>query len=130
MRRAESRSRGVLEREILTCLAAADEPLSAGQVQAALGGELAYTTVMTTLSRLYAKGALERALAGRAYHYSLVGDTETARSNMTAHHMLKLLDDESDRVKVLTRFVAELDPEDEELLTSLLRQTDAHQAEI
>ena len=42
---------------------------------------------------------------------------------MTAHQMLKLLDEEADRASVLTRFVAELKPEDEQLLTDLLERT-------
>ena len=121
MDRKEPRARGTLESEILACLAAAGRPLTAAQVRSQIGG-LAYTTVMTTLSRLHAKGALERDISGRAYSYSLVGGTRGARSNMTAHQMLKLLDDESDRVGVLSRFVAELKPEDEQLLTELLEQ--------
>jgi predicted transcriptional regulator len=116
----ETRARGALEREVLACLAAARRPLTPAQVQADLGGDLAYTTVMTTLSRLHAKRAIDRNAAGRAYEYSLVGGTEGARSNMTAHHMLKLLDEEADRAGVLTRFVAELKPEDGALLAALL----------
>jgi hypothetical protein len=42
---------------------------------------------------------------------------------MKAHQMLKLLDDEVDRASVLTRFVSELRPEDEKLLTRLLNRT-------
>jgi predicted transcriptional regulator len=122
MARTQPRARGTLEREILACLAAAGQPLTPAQVQAEIGGELAYTTVMTTLSRLYAKGALERATTGRAYAYTLLGGADLARSNMTAHQMLKLLDEEADRASVLTRFVAELKPEDEKLLTDLLER--------
>ena len=124
MARKEPRARGTLEREVLMCLAAAGRPLTAAEVQAEIGG-LAYTTVMTTLARLHTKGALERRLQGRAYEYSMVGGTERAQSNMTAHQMLRLLDDEADRAGVLTRFVAELKPEDERLLTELLERTDA-----
>jgi predicted transcriptional regulator len=72
MAKTESRARGTLEREVLLCLAAAAHPLTAAEVQSEIGG-LAYTTVMTTLSRLHAKGALERELQGRAYEYTLVG---------------------------------------------------------
>jgi predicted transcriptional regulator len=39
-------------------------------VLSALGGEVAYTTVMTTLDRLYKKGFLDRAKVDRAYVYS------------------------------------------------------------
>ena len=115
------RARGSLEREVLMCLAAAGRPLTAAEVQAEIGG-LAYTTVMTTLARLHGKGALERELQGRAYAYSMIGGTETAQSNMTAHQMLRLLDEESDRAGVLTRFVSELKPDDERLLAELLEQ--------
>ena len=36
----------------------------------ALGGNYAYTTVMTTLDRLFKKGLLARRKDGRAYYYS------------------------------------------------------------
>ncbi len=39
---------------------------------------------------------------------------------MTAHRMLQLLDAGEDRAGVLSRFVADLRPEDEELLNGLL----------
>jgi predicted transcriptional regulator len=119
MARKESRARGSLEHEVLLCLAAAKGPLTAADVQSEIAG-LAYTTVMTTLSRLHAKAAIERTLRGRAYEYTLVGGTRAAQSNMTAHQMVKLLDEEADRAGVLTRFVASLKPEDEQLLTDLL----------
>lgn len=122
MARRGARARGALEAEVLSCLAAAGGPMTAAQVRAAIGRGLAYTTVMTTLSRLHAKGALERGPAGRAYAYSLVGDAAVARSNMAAHQMLRLLDEEADRAGVLSRFVAELRPEDEALLTELLER--------
>jgi predicted transcriptional regulator len=96
--------------------------MTPAQVQAELGGQLAYTTVMTTLSRLHRKGAIERSPAGRGFRYSLVGGPGRARSNMTAHQMFKLLEDETDRAGALTRFVAELRPEDERLLSELLEQ--------
>ena len=88
-------------------------------MQAALGGDLAYTTVMTTLARLHAKHALHRVLDGRAYRYSLAGDASGAVANVTAHQMLRLLEG-TDRVSVLSRFVADLDPNDEEVLARLL----------
>jgi predicted transcriptional regulator len=112
--------RAFLEQEVLACLAAAGRPMTPAQVQAGLARPLAYTTVMTTLSRLHGKRALSRNMLGRAYEYTLVGGTQGARSNMTAHQMLKLRDDESDRAGVLTRFVADLKPEDEKVLAELL----------
>ena len=114
------RPRGALEREILACLAAAGRPLPAAEVRAQLGGQLAYTTVMTTLARLHAKGALQRAMVGRGYVYSLDGDAADAQASMTAHRMLKLLDAGSDRAGVLSQFVADLSRDDERLLSDLL----------
>ncbi len=120
-----ARPRGALEREIIACLAAAERPLTPGEVRAELPGDLAYTTVMTTLSRLHAKSAIERVAHGRAYAYLLTDGADGARANMTAHQMLKLLDHDSDRAAVLARFVDDLQPEDEQLLTELLRSSDA-----
>ena len=114
------RPRGALERDVLACLAAAGRALSPGEVRAELGDDLAYTTVMTTLSRLHAKGALSRQQAGRGYVYALPGGPDGAQASMTAHRMLQLLDTGGDRAGVLSRFVADLRPEDEELLTGLL----------
>jgi len=59
VRRAENGRAGPrgLEREVLACLAAAGRPLTAAEVLAELGGDLAYTTWMTTLARLHAKHA-------------------------------------------------------------------------
>jgi predicted transcriptional regulator len=118
------RPRGALERDVLACLAAAGRPLSPGEVRAELGDQLAYTTVMTTLSRLHAKGAISRQPAGRGYAYELPGGPGAAQSSMTAHRMLRLLDAGEDRAGVLSRFVADLRPEDEELLTNLLASAD------
>jgi predicted transcriptional regulator len=123
MARSRPRPRGSLEAEVLACLAAAGGGLTAAEVQADLGADLAYTTVMTTLSRLHAKGALDRVAEGRAYRYRLVGGADGARSNMTAHQMLRLLDEQADHAGVLSRFVAELSAEDERVLTRLLGST-------
>jgi predicted transcriptional regulator len=118
-KRVSRRIRGALEQQVLACLAVADGPLTAAEVQAELGNELAYTTILTTLSRLYAKRALTRVADGRAYRYALAGGTEGAAASVTAHRMMTLLDG-SNRAEVLSRFVAELEPDDEALLTGLL----------
>jgi predicted transcriptional regulator len=121
---ARDRQPGALEREILACLAAHDEPMTAGEVQADVPGELAYTTVMTTLARMHAKRALSRAPRGRAYAYALPAGPDVARASMAAFHMQRLLDAEADRASVLAQFVSHLAPEDEDLLQRLLHETD------
>jgi predicted transcriptional regulator len=114
------RPRGALERQVLVCLAAAGRPLTAGDVLADLGGGLAYTTVMTTLTRLHTKGALTRELSGRAYAYALAGDQADVGASVTATRMRRLLEAGEDRAGVLSRFVANLSPQDERLLADLL----------
>jgi predicted transcriptional regulator len=53
---------------------------SVAQVRAALPRPLAYTTVMTVLDRMAAKGVVARRKQGRAYVYSAALDRETARN--------------------------------------------------
>ena len=45
------RASGSLESEVLAALWAADKPLTAGEVVDTLGGDLAYNTVQTILTR-------------------------------------------------------------------------------
>jgi predicted transcriptional regulator len=117
---SRGRPRGALEREVLARLAAAGRPLTPGEVRAQLGDELAYTTIMTTLSRLHAKGAVARRPSGRGFAYELSGGPADAEASMTAHRMLQLLQGGRDRAGVLSRFVADLSAEDEELLANLI----------
>ncbi|MFI6599292.1 BlaI/MecI/CopY family transcriptional regulator [Nonomuraea sp. NPDC050536] len=116
---------GALEQEILDCLTASDRPLTPGEVLTRMGGELAYTTVMTTLARLHKRGLTEREPSGRAYAYRIASDAEAARSIAVAAQMRRLLGTGSDRAGVLTHFIADLGPEDERLLAELLRDFEA-----
>jgi BlaI family penicillinase repressor len=52
---------------------------SVAQVRAGLPRPLAYTTVMTVLDRMSAKGLVQRQKNGRAYLYTAALDQETAR---------------------------------------------------
>ena len=112
------RRRGGLEHEILAALAADGGPMTPGQVRQALGAALAYTTVMTVLTRLCAKGAITRRRVGRAYAYQAVLDED----EVIARQMQRLLGAKGDRAAVLTRFVGTLSAEDERLLVDLLRR--------
>jgi predicted transcriptional regulator len=118
--RHRRRPAGGLESEVLATLWAADRPMTPGDVQRELGGELAYTTVMTALSRLHEKGAVERRRAGRAYAYTPVLD----QAGMTAARMRGVLDAGEDREAVLARFVGSLSTDDERLLAELLDRAD------
>ncbi|MGW1028214.1 BlaI/MecI/CopY family transcriptional regulator [Streptomyces sp. NPDC002577] len=116
------RARGELESDVLAALWAADGPLTARQVRERLPGDLAYTTVLTILSRLYDKGLLVRHREGRGYAYKPAHD-EAAH---TAQRMRALLEDGSDREAVLARFVSELSVRDEHLLHRLLSEHSGH----
>jgi predicted transcriptional regulator len=110
------RAAGELESAVLGVLHAAGEPLSPGTVRERLGGGLAYTTVVTILSRLHVKGVLERARAGRAYLYAPVAD----EPGLAARRMATVLAAEPDREAVLARFVSGLSESDEQLLRRML----------
>lgn len=60
---------GALEREVMECLWGRGES-SVREVHAAFGEANAYTTLMTTLDRLYRKGLLVRRKDGRAFRYA------------------------------------------------------------
>ncbi len=110
------RPAGGLEQDVLAVLATADAAMTPGEVQARLGGDLAYTTVLTALTRLHDKGAVTRQRCGRGYAYRWAADTAT----LTARRMRHLLDHDGDREGVLARFVAELAPDDGRLLGDLV----------
>jgi predicted transcriptional regulator len=114
------RQRGGLEHEVIAVLAAHGEPMTPGQVREALDADLAYTTVMTVLSRLCDKGVATRHRTGRAFAYLAVLDED----EIAARQMRRLLDSRGDRAAVLSRFVGTLSGDDERLLVELLRRTD------
>lgn len=115
---ASRRAYGELESEVLAVLWSVDTPLTPGEVRRRITGDPAYSTIVTTLSRLYDKGTLTRVRSGRAYAYTPVAD----EAGLAAHRMLQVLDAGTDRHAVLAHFVSDLSPEDERELLRLLGQ--------
>jgi predicted transcriptional regulator len=113
---AMRRAAGELEAAVLAVLQAAGSALSPAEVRGRLGGDLAYSTVVTILSRLHAKGVLDRRKSGRAFMYRPVAD----EPGLAARRMAQMLDAELDREAVLARFVSGLSGPDEELLRRML----------
>jgi len=113
------RPAGALEAEVLAVLRAAQVPLSPGQVRERLAirpqGELSYSTVVTIMSRLHAKGLLARERAGRGFAYTPVDAVSLAAGQMS-----RALDTGADRRAVLTSFVSGLSGRDARLLRRLL----------
>jgi predicted transcriptional regulator len=114
------RAAGELEAAALATLLAAGSALTPAEVRDRLGGDLAYTTVVTILSRLHAKGVLSRLRSGRAYSYIPVAD----EPGLAARRMRGVLDAEADREAVLARFVSGLSPADEDVLRRMLADPD------
>lgn len=100
----------------MSYLWAVGTPATPAEVQAAVAPDLAYTTVMTILTRLWQKGRLTREPRGRAFAYSPV-ETEAEHR---AQVMRNTLDDANDRAAVLSQFVGSLKPGDAKLLRRLL----------
>jgi predicted transcriptional regulator len=92
-----------------------DEPdafLTVRQVSERLDAKLAYTTVMTLVSRLHTMGLLERRQAGRAWSFRRV----LSRSEHAARAMTAALHDTDDHAEALLQFVEHLTPEDQQAL--------------
>lgn len=113
---SERRRFGELESAVLAALWAAPGPLVPAEVLTAVGGDLAYTTVMTILVRLHDKGVIERSKVGRAYAYRPV----VAETDVVAEQVRRLLDQGQDRAAVLQGLVDGLGPRDEDVLRRLL----------
>jgi predicted transcriptional regulator len=117
------REAGELESDVLAALWASSAPMTPAEVLAQLGGGLAYTTVMTTLARLFEKRLVERRTVGRGYAYS----PNVREAELAARRIRVLLDRGHDRAAVLQGFLSELSPEEEVVLRELLQADDSPQ---
>lgn len=84
-----------------------------------LSSRLAYTTVMTTLDRLYKKGWLKRRKAGKAYLYAAAFSEQAYRDKMAQHLIGMALEHQQDSHAVLSRFVDAVSESDQQLLNRL-----------
>ncbi len=80
--------------------------LTAKEVQERLAPdhEIAYTTALTVLVRLWQKGRLTRRRVGRAYEYA----PSMSWAEYEAGRMAQILESVEDRTQTLTRFVETL----------------------
>jgi predicted transcriptional regulator len=81
---------GPLETRLLELLWAQRDPATVARIRGALP-ELAYTTIMTTLDRLYRKGLLLRAKDGRAFAYVPRYTRAELLSKLISAHVADLL---------------------------------------
>ncbi|HEY3957646.1 MAG TPA: BlaI/MecI/CopY family transcriptional regulator [Streptosporangiaceae bacterium] len=113
------RPAGALEAGVLAVLQAAGAPLTPGQMQQRLEasqyGGLSYSTVVTILSRLHAKGLTARERTGRAFAYTPVDGAAFAAGQMN-----QALAAGPSRDAVLAKFASGLSTRDARLLRELL----------
>lgn len=116
----DRRSTGELEESVLQYLWAVCEPSTTADVHAAIAPDLAYTTVMTVLSRLFKKGLLERERHGRAYAYRPVEGEAIHRAEQMHEH----LGAAGDKHAVLSSFIDSLTADEATELRELLDNRD------
>ncbi|MDX3260658.1 BlaI/MecI/CopY family transcriptional regulator [Streptomyces sp. MI02-2A] len=114
--RVERRSAGELESEVLATLWATEQALTPAEIQAEIGGGLAYNTVHTILKRLYDKGLVLRDVDGRRGAYR----PSKNAAELTAEAMHEALDRGPDPIATLQQFVSGLSPEEERALRGFL----------
>jgi len=114
-------SLGSLERDVMASVWARGE----ASVRAAcdsLGASLAYTTVMTTMDRLFKKGLLKRRKVGRAFVYAATVSKRELEEAVAAELLTSLLDrGGSAPLPVLSTLVNAVSDTDRELLDELER---------
>ncbi len=114
-------SLGSLERQTMDEVWKQKE-VSVRQVETAFGERVAYTTVMTTLDRLYKKGFLDRRKEGRAFLYSPRFTPEELERGLTEDVIGSLLDAGTEHIEpVLACIVDAVSDRDRELLDELER---------
>ena len=107
---------GKLEQQLMTILWKG-QALAVRQVVDKLGGKLAYTTVMTTLDRLYKKGLLAREREGNAYVYQAAMTQDEYHQALVEETITSLMKESAG--PVLTAFVDTAANLDEEHLRKL-----------
>jgi predicted transcriptional regulator len=110
---------GELEDAVMTRVWQWNRPVTVREVLLDLRTErdIAYTTVMTVLDKLYRKGWLRRERDGRAYRYEAV----SSRAAYTASLMNEAWATSDNPAAALVHFFGMMSPEQREALTDALR---------
>ncbi len=91
-----------------------------GEVLDGLASDLAYTTVMTILLRLWKKGLVERHRRGRAFAYRAL----VSEADLAADRMRSAFEEVDDREQVFSSFVGGLSKKEERILRRVLGELD------
>ena len=113
---------GTLERDVLERLWAMEGEASVRRVQEAFDTGLAYTTVLTTLDRLFRKGLVERRRDGRAFLYRARLSQDELRRGVASDVIDSLLGSNAESARpVMSTFVDVVEQRDSALLDELER---------
>ncbi|HEX4605153.1 MAG TPA: BlaI/MecI/CopY family transcriptional regulator [Candidatus Angelobacter sp.] len=93
--------------------------VSVREMHAEFASRLAYTTVMTTMDRLYKKGMLQRRKVGKAFIYVAALTEQEYQEQLTHHLFGMVLHDGKNSGAVLSNFVDAVGATDEKLLDRL-----------
>jgi len=114
-------SLGALEREVMAVVWAAGE-ISVREACGRLGSSVAYTTVMTTMDRLFKKRLLARRKVGQAFVYRAVATRDELEDVIAAEVVDSLLRRHADEpLPVLSSLVDAVSDRDRSLLDELER---------
>jgi predicted transcriptional regulator len=109
---------GPLELKVLEVLWERDRAATVRNVQPSFP-RLAYTTLMTTLDRLYRKGVLRRFRLGRAFGYEPRCSRDQLFGQMVSGHVTELLAAGGDSTVLLSTLVEAVGQADADLLDEL-----------
>lgn len=109
---------GCLESQLMERIWARGE-ISVRDLHAELESRLAYTTIMTTLDRLFKKGLLNRRKVGKAYLYAARLSENEYHERLTQHFFGMVMHDDRNRNVVLSGFVDAVSGTDQQMLEKL-----------
>lgn len=109
---------GSLESQLIERIWARGE-INVRDLHAELGSRLAYTTIMTTLDRLFKKGLLNRRKVGKAFYYAAHLNEQEYKGRLTQHLFGMVLNDGKDSGVVLSGFVDAVSEADQKMLEDL-----------
>jgi predicted transcriptional regulator len=118
-RKVSVKQLGELETELMERAWAQQKEVSVRDLHTEMDGRLAYTTLMTTLDRLYKKGLLRRRMEGHAYLYSAALTEQQYQARLTENFLGIVLHDRKNCSAVLSCFVETLSGTDLEMLEQL-----------
>src|SRR5713101_3459576 len=111
---------GVLEREVMGVVWSQGE-VSVREACGRLRSVVAYTTVMTTMDRLFKKGLLTRRKVGRAFVYRATASRAEIEGAVATELVHSLLQREGEPLPVLSSLVDAVSDRDRALLDELER---------